>query len=549
MTLGPIGGNAVRLFSLVLASAIVGLAATPSAGARSCKDLASLKLPKATITSAAAVGAGQYPVPRGPGADMQGPVGRGPDSAALPAFCRVQITVQPAIRIEVWMPVSGWNGKFEAVGNGGKAGTISYSAMTTALGQGYATSSTDTGHTGMESDTKWAFHQPGLIADFAYRAIHEMTVQAKAVISAYYGKPPAFSFFDGCSTGGRQGLMEAQRYPADYSGILSGDPVIDYTHLQAAHFSIALRTRKIPGSYFGPDKLPAINKASLAACDANDGVRDGVIEDPLRCNFRNDPSVLLCKGEESPACLTPTQLATLKGIYAGYRDPRGKVAYGGFMPGHETGWNMFMLDGADPAKPFTDLSAVGAVGFFKFFVFDDPNWNFLTWDYDKDMAFADKKLASEINATNPDLRSFRAHGGKLLLYHGWTDPGASPLETVDYYDNMVASVSGTRAEMPGEETTAFIQHIEDTQNFARLFMVPGMDHCAGGPGPNVFDAFGALVNWVEKSDAPSKIIAAHITQGTTTVTRPLCPYPMTAHYTGSGSTNEAANFVCSIAKN
>ncbi len=548
MTFGTIGGNAIRSFAIVLAAVFAGLTAIPSASARSCEDLASLKLPDATITSAATVGAGQYPVPRGPGADMQGPFDRGTDPAALPAFCRVQITAQPAIKIEVWMPASGWNGKFEAVGNGGKAGSMSYSAMVTALRAGYATSSTDTGHSGSGNDTRWAFNQPGLIADFAYRAVHEMTTAAKAVISSYYGKGPSSSFFNGCSTGGRQGLMEAQRYPDDYNGILSGDPVINYTHLQAAHFSIALRTRKIPGSYFGLDKLPAINQASLAACDANDGVRDGVIEDPLRCNFRKNPSVPLCKGEESSACMTATQLETLKGIYAGYRDPQGKVAYGGFMPGHETGWNLFLLDGADPAKPFTDASAVGAVGFFKFFVFDDPNWNFLTWNYDKDMAFADKKLASEINATNPDLKSFRAHGAKLLLYHGWTDPGASPLETVDYYDSMVASVSGTKVESPGEETPAFIHHIEDTENFARLFMAPGMDHCAGGPGPNVFDAFGALANWVEKGEAPSKIVAAHITNGTVTVTRPLCPYPTTAHYTGHGSTNEAANFVCSAAK-
>lgn len=542
------GGNAIRLSAIVLAGVLAGLAATSPAGARSCEDLASLKLPNATITSAATVGAGQYPLPRGTGADMQGPIGRASNAEPLPAFCKVQLTVQPAIKIEVWMPASGWNGKFEAVGNGGKAGSISYSAMVTALRAGYATSSTDTGHTGGENDTKWAFNQPGLIADFAYRAIHDMTVQAKAVISAYYGKSPAFSFFDGCSTGGRQGLMEAQRYPADYSGIVSGDPVINYTHLQASHFSIALRTRKVPGSYFGPDKLPAINKASLAACDANDGVRDGVIENPLRCNFQKDPSVLLCKGEESSACMTATQLQTLKDFYAGYRDPRGKVAYGGFLPGHETGWRVFPLDGADPAKPFTDASGVGAVGFFKSFVFDDPNWNFLNWNYDKDMTFADKKLAAEINATNPDLKSFRAHGGKLLLYHGWTDPGASPLETVNYYDSMVATVSGTQVEMPGKETPAFTHHIEDTENFARLFMVPGMDHCAGGPGPNVFDAFGALVNWVEKGDAPKKIIAAHITNGTPTVTRPLCPYPQIAHYMGKGSTNDAANFVCGAPK-
>jgi feruloyl esterase len=538
-----------KYFWIALLCAVAIPATSKPTLARSCEDLASVKLPNAAIAAASVVGAGQFAVPRGQGADMQGPFGRDAQSAQLPAFCRVQITVQPAIKVEVWMPTSGWNHKFEAVGNGGKAGSISYAAMATALRAGYATSSTDTGHGGGGNDTQWAFQQPGLIADFAYRAVHEMTVTAKAMISAYYGAQPSFSFFDGCSTGGRQGLMEAQRYPDDYNGILSGDPVINYTHLQAAHFSIALRTRKVPGSYFPLDKLPAMEKASLSACDAIDGVKDGLIEDPLKCNFRNDPSAMLCSGAESASCMTSTQLQTLKDIYAGYRDPRGKVAYAGFMPGHETGWNVFLLDGADPSQPFTDRSAVGAVGFFKNFVFDDPNWNFLTWDYDRDMTFADKKLASEINATDPDLKAFRAHGGKLLLYHGWTDPGASPLETLGYFENVVATLSGKNAETPGRETPAFLSSIQHAQEFAQLFMVPGMDHCGGGPGPNVFDAFGSLTEWVETGRPPAKISAAHMTNGKVTMTRPLCPYPQVARYVGHGSTNEAANFACGLPKN
>jgi feruloyl esterase len=542
-------GRAGRFASMVLLGVCAALALSAQTRAASCEGLASLALPHATITSASMVAAGGFSVARGLGASMQGPFGRSASAAKLPEFCRVRITAQPAIKIEVWMPPSSWNGKFEAVGNGGKAGSISYSAMATALREGYATASTDTGHEGAGNDTKWAFDHPELIADFAYRAIHDMTVTAKAVISSYYGTGPSYSYFNGCSTGGRQGLMEAQRYPGDYNGILSGDPVIDYTHLQAAHFSIALRTRTVPGSYFPLDRLPAINKASLAACDAIDGVRDGLIENPLKCNFPNDPSALLCKGAESPSCLTATQLQTLKVIYAGYRDPRGNMAYPGFMPGHETGWNLFLLDGADPLQPFTDASAVGAVGFFKNFIFDDPNWNFLNWDYDKDMTFADKKLGSQINATDPDLKPFRAHGGKLLLYHGWTDPGASPLETVEYYDRIVASVSGTKLSAPGEETPTFIESIHRTENFARLFMVPGMDHCGGGPGPNVFDAFGALVSWVERGQAPTKIIAAHMANGSATLTRPLCPYPAAAHYTGHGSTSEAASFICSVPRN
>jgi feruloyl esterase len=533
-----------RSFSLLFVAAVAAFALSVPAQARSCGALSSLKLPNSTITSASMVTAGGFAVPRGLGANMQQPFGR--SAAKLPSFCRVRVTVAPAIKIEVWMPASGWNGKFEAVGNGGKAGTISYAAMATALRDGYATSSTDTGHEGRGSDTKWAFHHPELIADFAYLSIHDMTETAKKVIAAYYGAKPSYSYFNGCSTGGRQGLMEAQRYPADYNGILSGDPVINYTHLQAAHFSIALRTRTVPGSYFPPSMLPQIQKASLTACDAIDGVRDGLIEDPLKCDFQKNPSALLCNGEQSSGCLTSTQLQTLKNIYTGYRDPRGHVVYPGFMPGHETGWNLFIMAGADPSQPFTDESAVGAVGFFKYFVFDDPSWNFLKWNYDKDMAFTDKKLAAEINATNPDLKAFRAHGGKLLLYHGWTDPGASPLETLDYYDDVVAALSGTNADMPGRETRAFVQRIQSTENFARVFMVPGMDHCGGGPGPNVFNAFGPLVNWVEKGHAPARIVGAHMANGKPAFTRPLCPYPETARYSGKGSTNDAANFACRL---
>jgi feruloyl esterase len=543
-----VSSKTTRFASLLVLSVAALFATSRPSLAASCESLASLKLQDARVTAADMVGAGQFAVPRGLGANMQGPVGGTAVPSKLPAFCRVQITANPAIKIEVWMPASSWNGKFEAVGNGGKAGSISYPAMATALREGYATSSTDTGHTGTGNETKWAFRHPELIADFAYLAVHEMTAAAKAVIASYYGKQPSFAYFNGCSTGGRQGLMEAQRYPDDYNGILSGDPVIDYTHLQAAHFAIALRTRKVPGSYFPTSMLPVIQKASLAACDAIDGVRDGLIENPLKCNFQKNPSTLLCKGGESASCLSVTQLQTLKDIYGGYRDPRGNVVYPGFLPGHETGWGLFIMAGADPSQPFTDQSAVGAVGFFKYFVFNDPNWNFLNWNYDKDMTFTDKKLASEINATDPDLKPFRAHGGKLLLYHGWTDPGASPLETIDYYDSMVATVSGTTEDSPGHETASFVKKMKSAEDFARLFMVPGMDHCGGGPGPNKFDAFGALTDWVEHGRAPNQIRAAHITKGTTTLTRPLCAYPATANYTGHGSTDEAANFTCRLSE-
>lgn len=538
----------VDRLSLILVSAFVALACLAPAYGRSCEDIASLKLPKTTITSATDVPAGQFSIPPGPGADMQGPPLSEPGaSAKLPAFCRVRITIAPAIELEVWLPASNWNGNFEGVGNGGKAGSISYAAMATALNEGYATASTDTGHKGSEGQTEWAFHRPDLIADFAYLAIHDMTVTARKIIASYYGKNAVFSFFNGCSTGGRQGLMEAERYPDDYNGILSGAPVINYTHLQAAHFAIALRTRKVTGSYLSPSKLPEINKASLAVCDAIDGVRDGIVENPLKCSFGKDPSALLCKGPETSSCLTAEQLQTLKDIYAGYRDPRGQQVYPGFMPGDEIDWKSLIIAGTDPSEPFTDTSAVGAVGFFKYFVFDNRNWNFLTWNYDQDMPLTDQKLALEINASDPDLKSFRAHGGKLLLYHGWADPGVSPLETIGYFERVVQASTGGEVTGPGNETPAFVESIRHTQDFVRLFMAPGMDHCGDGPGPNVFDAFGPLAAWVEHGEAPREIVASHIDKGAVTLTRPLCLYPMTAHYIGHGSTDQAANFVCGFA--
>jgi Tannase and feruloyl esterase len=519
--------------------------------AQSCGRIASLKLPDTSTISALAVPAGEFPLPGGLDAIAQGPphaMGRKAGPMELPAFCRVQITVAPAIKMEVWLPESGWNGDFEGVGNGGKAGSISYPALATALKSGYATASTDTGHEGSQGDARWALGHPELVTDFAYRAIHEMTVTATKVVRAFYGRGPRYSFFNGCSTGGRQGLMEAERYPKDYNGVLTGDPVIYYTHLQAAApFWVALLAARDPQSYIPPSKLSAINEASVAACDAMDGVKDGLIEDPRKCGFRKDPSALLCKGADSPTCLTAKQLQTLKEIYGGYQEASGQVVYPGSMPGHEEGWGF--IAAANPAKPLEDNTSVGLVGFFKYFVFENPDWDYQTWNYQRDLPFTDKKLASILNATDPDLKAFQAHGGKLLLYHGWTDPSVSPLETISYYKNVVAQATDAKVHTLEQEGPAFQRSVSETSNFVRLFMVPGMDHCGGGPGPNMFDAFGPLTNWVEHQQAPEKIIASHIVHGAVVRTRPLCPYPMTAQYAGQGSINDAANFVCKLPRN
>jgi feruloyl esterase len=495
------------------------LAPTPAA-AQSCQKIASLKLPDTTITSIAEIAEGPFTPPGAPAQGPQRPV-------ALPAFCRVGITVAPAIKIEVWLPDSGWNGKFQAVGNGGRAGSISYAAMVIALKLGYATASTDTGHEGGGADSSWAIGNPQLIVDFGYRAIHEMTVAAKKVIEAFYGTGPRLSLFNGCSTGGRQGLMEAQRYPEDYNGIVAGDPVNFYTHFLAGEgLWVALATLQDPESYIPVNKLPAIDDASVEVCDAMDGVKDGLISNPLKCNF--DPTILLCKGPDLPTCLTTKQVEAAKKIYGGSHYANGKQIFPGTMPGHEKGWTAF-ITGNERSEATFALS----VGFLKYFVFEDPKWDFRTWNYERDLALADKKVGTIFNATEPNLEPFRAHGGKMILYHGWTDPGVSPMNTINYYNSVAATMTG--AKQAGD--------------FVRLFMVPGMDHCGGGPGPNNFDAFGSLVDWVEHQHAPDKILASHLTNGAVDRTRPLCPYPMTARYTGQGSTDEAVNFVCKLPDN
>jgi feruloyl esterase len=347
-------------------------------------------------------------------------------------------------------------------------------------------------------------------------------VTAKKVVEAFYGTAPRLSFFNGCSTGGRQGLMEAQRYPEDFNGIVAGDPVNFYTHFLAGEgLWVALATLQDPESYIPVNKLPALDDASAAACDAMDGVKDGLISNPLKCKF--DPAVLLCKGSDSPRCLTAKQVEAAKKIYGGSRYANGEQIFPGTMPGHEKGWTAFIV-GSGPSEATFALS----VGFLKYFVFENPGWNFRTWNYERDLPLADKKAGSIFNANDPNLEPFRAHGGKLILYHGWTDPGVSPLNTINYYESVLAAA----------------KRVNQTGDFVRLFMVPGMDHCAGGPGPNNFDAFGSLADWVEHQHAPDKIIASHITSGAVDRTRPLCPYPQTAQYTGKGSTDDAANFVC-----
>jgi hypothetical protein len=509
---GTRGFNAGCGWSVACAGLLMLLVPGPRrllAQATSCESLAQLKLEKTEIATAQSVPEGPFTVH-----------GFGPDRAVrLPAFCRVVGRIHPSadsdIGFEVWLPEK-WNGRFEAVGNGGLAGMIVTEGMAGALYGGYATAGTDTGHTGNAASGEWALGHPEKIVDYGHRAVHEMTVQAKALIAAFYGSPPHYSYWNGCSEGGSQALSEAQRYPDDYDGILAGAPANSMVHLQAGGNWISQAIHKDPATFLAPEKLPGITAAVLAQCDSADGVKDGVLEDPRTCKF--DPAELECKGDESASCLTKEQVEGLKRVYEGAKNPRtGEQVFPGYMRGGEAGWVQWIAGVAVPPRDFQHgISVV----FFKNLVFGDPSWDWKTFDFDKDVAFADNKVGLILNHINPDLTALKRRGGKLLQYHGWNDPAVSPLNSVSYFESVQ-------------------KRMGDTGAFYRLFMVPGMEHCVGGPGPNQFDKMSAIVDWVEKGKAPDRIVASRPGR-----TRPLCPYPKVAKYSGSGSIDEAENFDC-----
>ncbi len=512
---------------------IVGLgtftvALITAADAVTCESLAKLKLDAVTINSAQLVSPGAFVPPAN--------IPASPIYKNLPAFCRVQGILQPSadsrIAFEVWLPASAWNGKYQGVGNGGFAGSITYAGLAGAVSGGYAASSTDTGHQGGGTTADWALGHYEKIVDFGYRAIHETAERSKAVIQGYYGDQPKYSYFSSCSNGGRQALLEAQRYPADYDGIIAGAPANFWTHHLAGFIWNA---QALSAGYFPAAKLKAIESAALSACDRLDGVEDGVIDNPTKCHF--DPAVLQCQGAETDSCLTDAQIATLAKIYAGPKNAKGEQIFPGYLPGGETGfggWSAW-ITGSDLAK--STQFAFGK-GFFGEMVFQDAAWDYRTFNFDRDMKVTDDKMARTFNATDPNMKAFKDRGGKLILYHGWSDAAIAPMNTVNYYQNVVSKMGRKQAD-----------------EFVELYMVPGMQHCGGGPGPNEFGAgivagadaghsmTVALERWVEKGVAPDKIIAAKRAGGLIR-TRPLCRYPMVAHYQGTGSTDEASNFTC-----
>jgi feruloyl esterase len=501
------------------AIALVLLAAAASrADAASCESLVSLALPQTAITAADTVAAGAF-VPPGPAP----PPALGRALTAAPAFCRVTATLTPTsdsdIKIEVWLPSpvdAAWNGKFQAVGNGGWLGSIPYLGLAEALTAGYATAATDTGHVG--NTAAFALGHPEKLTDFAYRAVHEMTARAKTIIDVFYGTPPALSIWNGCSQGGRQGIAEAVRYPADFDAVIAGAPAVNYMHVHSGRLAVNRAVNASPEAVIAPAKYPLVHRAALAACDAHDGLADGVIENPAACTF--DPKVLLCSpGRDDATCLTPGQVQSAQTMYAGATHPTTLArVLPGLAPGSELGW-------ATIGSPRPILFAVEA---FKYVVHKDPAWEGSRFDPVLDF---DRALAADpddaIGSANPDLRAFFARGGKLLLYHGWSDPQLTPYNTIDFFQKVVAANGGA-----GVGTSV------------QLYMVPGMNHCAGGPGTDTFDKVGAMESWIASGTAPARIEAVRRTNGLADRTRPLCPYGQVAQWDTIGPTDASSSFSC-----
>jgi feruloyl esterase len=514
-----------RFFLLVLSTAVFAtLSVAPVFAATTpCTVSAfeALNLPETTILLVESLPAGPNSAPVG--------------NIALP-ICRVRGVIAPANLFEVWMPTAGWNGKFQGVGNGGLAGSISFGDMRTALSRNYATASTDTGHSSNAPGDPW-WTNAQQIKDYGYRSIHEMTVKAKAIINAFYGAEPNGSYFVGCSTGGRQAFMEAQRYPEDYDGIIAGAPVYRVIELRARHvWTWQCNHRDPTGAHAIPvTKLPAIFRAVMAACDHLDGLVDGQVDDPRRCRF--NPTSLLCTDADSDTCLTAAQIETLKCMYAGPVNPRTKrQIYPGVPATSELDQGQSI--GAVPNPAYTT--------FFQHTVFEDPNYDFLTFNFDTDVKFAlTKEFEGETlkfihHAEDPDLTAFRRRGGKMIIWHGWSDPLPNPGDTIDYYKKASDFRDRDRYK------TAFRHHLSDDEEFLRLFLLPNVGHCGGAApgGPNTWDPLTALERWVEDGIAPDEIIASRVTDGVVTRTRPICAYPQVARYVGSGSIDDAANFVC-----
>src|SRR5580704_16021433 len=463
-------------------------AATP---AQNCEALTHLSLSDAKV-SAAAIQSGTQP------------------------YCKVSLHLTPSkdsdIQAQVWLPADNWNGKYLAVGNGGWGGSIPDELMQAGLARGYATSGTDDGHTGPSGS--FALAHPEKLINFAYRSEHEMTIKSKAIIRAFYGHQPRLSYWDGCSGGGREALIQAHRYPDEFDGIIAGDPANFQRNAWAMW--LAQAAFKDPADSIPASKFGMIHEAVLDACDTLDGLKDGLIDDPRRCQF--DPKSLQCTAGDGPHCLTERQVRTARTILSAPVTSSGHQVFERLEPGTELRWAR-LAGGPEPGALFLD--------YFKYVVYKDPQWDWRSFDLDRDSALADAAMKGVLDL-EPDLTRFAKHGGKLLLYQGWADQQVAPAATIAFYESM-SRASGNSAH---------------TNEWARLFMAPGMGHCLGGEGPDSFNKLGALEEWVEQHQPPDRIIASHATHGNVDRTRPLCPYPEVARYHGSGDIDDASSFRC-----
>ncbi len=477
---------------------------TVAAQAASCESLTALSTPQVQIVAAQSVAAGAFALPNRSGPAPQ-----------LPAFCRVSLRLRPSsdsdIGAEVWLPAD-WNRKLLAIGSGGWGGSIDLDGLATALRLGYATVASDDGHKG--GSGSFALAHPQKLIDFAYRAEHESTLAAKALIKALYGHAASHAYWQGCSGGGREGLIQAYRYPEEFDGIIAGDPA--NIRRNAWALWLASAALKDPAAYIPPSKYPMIHEAVLAACDAQDGLKDGLISEPRRCQI--DFAALQCKAQDGPDCLTARQVDTARVMVSPATTPQGQVLFPRLEPGTELRWGR-MAAGPNPAELFLDE--------FRYVVYQDPNWDWRAFELERDAAKA-HAIDRDLDEMDPHLSAFAKHGGKLILYHGWADQQVAPGSTLDFYADV----------------RKFAPDPAHAENWARLFMAPGMAHCAGGEGPDSFDTLSALEQWVEHGQAPQQMVAAHRSGGKVDRTRPLCAYPQVARYRGAGSIDDAANFSC-----
>jgi feruloyl esterase len=550
-------GAAIGLFAAVTFASAPALASP-------CTNLQSQAFEHTTITSATDNTSGVFVVP---GANPPQTI------TGLPAFCRVTATLTPtsdsAIRIELWLPETTWNGRFLGTGGGGFQGVFTYSELASGIQAGFAATNSDLG-TGVSgcsplycgsdgnmgnplaiafgdpaNPSAGLFGHPERIKDFGYRAIHLMTLRGKEIAAAFYQQHAARAYFAGCSTGGQNALMEAQRFPHDYDGILAGAPAFNRTHLHMGAISLWQDTHASPSRFIVPGQMTLINKAVLAQCVGQDGgaKTDQFLTDPRDCRF--DPKVLQCTaGNVPPACLTADQVTTMRKYYAGTIDPvTGEVISPGSERGNETD-NVGALGLAlQENLPEPAFDGLFYWVFGQSFGFAGSAHNFQNFDFHNDVDTVDDQLAKVLNADSTDLVAFREHGGRLILYHGWADPLIPSQTSINYFNALLENDGG------GFQRVGFDRDgtLGKTQSYARLFMVPGMFHCSGGPGPNVFDALTPLVTWVEKGSAPETIVATKFVNDTppaVEMTRPLCVFPKVAKYNGSGSTSLAQNFSC-----